>query len=168
MREFALVPSPADLQLSFKILNLVKLLGGACVGPEMIECAPREMAKLHHPLMFKTSVYMLKPVGWRGSVTMPLRKQPSPSLSGHYRDSALEDPAPKRVGSFMRKPLMLACEVLCMDTHLGSGLNEGSTEAAHLYLRAQLDLGETPNGTAVVLFVDVATAFAAMVRCLLI
>ena len=37
-----------------------------------------------------------------------------------------------------------------------------------MYLRTQLDMAESLNKTAVVLFVDVATAFAAMVRCLLV
>ena len=99
---------------------------------------------------------------------MPLKKRPSRTRAGHHRDIALEDPAPKRHGSFIRKPLKKAAGIVCQDTQVGSGLNESSTEAAHLYLRAQIDIEENINKTAVVHFAEVATVLAAMMRCLLL
>ena len=80
----------------------------------------------------------------------------------------MEDPAPKRYGSFIRRPLKEVVSSVCEYTQFGSGLNQGSIEAAHLYLRAQSDIVETLNKIAVVFFVDVTAVFAAMVRCLVV
>ena len=51
-----------------------------------------------------------------------------------------------------------------METQFGSGLNGGSTEVAHLMLKAYFDYASAKKQMMGALFVDISTAFAAMVR----
>ena len=48
----------------------------------------------------------------------------------------------------------------------GAGLNDDSTNATHLHLRAFLDVAEAMSTTCGMLFIDVCTTFATMRRCL--
>ena len=50
------------------------------------------------------------------------------------------------------------------NTQIWSGLNNGSTDFAHLYVKACLDYAALKNLSACILFLDVRTAFAAVLR----
>ena len=101
-------------------------------------------------------------------MSVPLGKLPQPSRCAHFRDITLEDPAPKRYGSQVRRHLLPVADSTCMSSQYGSGLNDGSTELAHLYLRAQLEAAEAKGMCGIAFFVDVSTAFASVSRSLLI
>ena len=51
-----------------------------------------------------------------------------------------------------------------VDTQFGSGLNKGWKEATHLYTKSLIDVARSKNLFLSIIYADVRTAFASMIR----
>ncbi len=81
-----------------------------------------------------------------------------------YRDVNLADNSAKVFGKRIRSSLLEPLQACTFETQFGSGLHGGETAIAHLYLRAVLDYGHVAKKAVAILFLDIVTAFASMVR----
>ena len=89
-----------------------------------------------------------------------------PSKCASYRDILLGAESGKVVQSIVRPVLNEIVEEYTAETQYGSGLNNGTTETAHLYARACIDLAKMRALSVGLLFIDVKTAFASMIRAI--
>ena len=81
-----------------------------------------------------------------------------------YRDVSLGDPDAKLYGQILRKFVLRMLGDLDPQMQFGSGLGGGGCDLPHLAASAALGLGEATSQCAALLFIDVSTAFASMVR----
>ena len=89
-----------------------------------------------------------------------------PSKCPSYRDILLGAESGKVIQSTVRPVLNKVVETYTEETQYGSGLNNGTTETAHSYARACIDLAKMRNMSVALLFIDVKTAFASMIRAI--
>ncbi len=64
----------------------------------------------------------------------------------------------------MRKKLFPIANELCVESQFGGGLNGGETAIAHLYLRIFVDFINNSNTSGAIVFYDVCSAFATLLR----
>ena len=64
----------------------------------------------------------------------------------------------------VRKKLFPIANRLCVDSQFGGGLNGGETAIAHLYLRMFVDFINQSNLSGAIIFYDVCSAFATLLR----
>ncbi len=88
----------------------------------------------------------------------------SPSLISSYRDILLADDDGKGVQRLLRKSLVPLAHKICVETQFGGGLNGGETAVAHLYLRLIVDSIINNKTSGALIFVDVTSAFATLLR----
>ena len=74
----------------------------------------------------------------------------------------------KAVISVSRPAFNKVAEEYTTSTQYGSGLHSGSTDLPHLYLKSCIDIAKHKNLSCAMLFVDVKTAFAGMLRQLVL
>eukprot|EP00973_Karenia_brevis_P014743 2013288-Karenia_brevis.AAC.1 len=107
--------------------------GECCTGAEVHKLLPDVMAVLLHPLHVKSSLTIRRPLQWKGGQLMNLWKgKASPSLIKNHRDVMLADHDGKVFSSLQRSELMPSVSKLIKRTQMGSGLNCGATDTAHL------------------------------------
>ena len=82
----------------------------------------------------------------------------------NYRDIMLASDPGKCIASTVRGHVNTVARSFVNNTQYGSGLNKGNAEYAHLYVKAAVDCAEIRSLSVSVLFLDVKTAFAAMLR----
>ncbi len=87
-----------------------------------------------------------------------------PALIASYRDILLMDDDGKAVQRLVRKKLFPIANRLCVDSQFGGGLNGGETAIAHLYLRMFVDFINQSNRSGAIIFYDVCSAFATLLR----
>ena len=92
------------------------------------------------------------------------RNKGSPALISSYRDILLADDDGKGVQRLLRKSLVPLAHKLCVGTQFGGGLNGGETAIAHLYLRLIVDAILHNKTSGALIFVDVTSAFATLLR----
>ena len=90
------------------------------------------------------------------------------SIPKHYRDVLLADEGGKGIQKSIRGEFNSFSGVSTTSTQWGSGLHYGSTEVAHLYIKSVFDLARVQQKCVAVLFLDVTTAFASLLREFLI
>ena len=158
------VPSLPTLILKFARLK-PKGVGEDVLGGELFSCAAHELAKLYHPLVVKASLSVCSPVQWKGGQLMGVYKgKGATSLVLSYRDVVLTDASAKAPGGILRTCSFPVVQELSVDTQFGGGFNNGSTAIAHLSLRAFIEVAEVLGLSLALLFVDVKSAFASVVR----
>ena len=89
-----------------------------------------------------------------------------PELPDSYRDITLAAESGKIIQATVRPALNNVVENYTENTQYGSGLNDGTTEMVHLYTRACIDLARHKDLSLALIFIDVKTAFASMIRVL--
>lgn len=119
------------------------------------------MALLVHPIAVKMTMLLDVPVQYSGGQLAPLHKSSSYDVPTNYRDILLSNDTGKTIQALVRPPLDSERRKSCVDT---SGLNNGSTETAHLYIRTVVELCKAKKFSVALIFADVKTAFAAMIR----
>jgi hypothetical protein len=82
----------------------------------------------------------------------------------NYRDIMLGNDNGKAFGVHIRRAILPLAKCLSLETQYGSGMNGGETAVAHLYLRIIMHASKTAGLSSAVLFVDVSSAFATMLR----
>ena len=85
----------------------------------------------------------------------------------NYRDIFLGDDSGKAISQIARSRLLPMATALTNTYQFGSGFNGGETCFAHLYIRLFIDICLNLKLNASVLFVDVVTAFASMLRSII-
>ena len=90
----------------------------------------------------------------------------SPLLCDSYRDISLGHTGGKAAAAVLRARAQAPLEHAALETQFGSGLGGGSTDVAHLYLRALRDAADAMCECVGMLFVDVTKAFPRLCRAL--
>ena len=98
----------------------------------------------------------------------PLDKKPNATSVKGKRDVRLEDPPSKKLGSWLRQAALPVIKGAVADSQYASGLNQGSTELAFMNQTAAEGAGEAQKLSSVTLFIDIASAFAEVQRCLIL
>ena len=81
-----------------------------------------------------------------------------------YRDIMLGDVNGKQATKELREILLPYAHQLARPTQFGSGLNGGETGFAHLYIRLITEACKAAQDSIAVLYIDVTTAFAVLLR----
>ena len=140
-------------------------VGEALVAPEVHKAWPLEMARLTHPIHVKSTVFISRPIQYRGGQLMELwKKKGSRSLMSSQRDVTLCDEDSKVLGGHNRSSVMPVVRSIVSPTAMGSGLNDGACDTAHLLVTKILAHAIKTNVCGYVIFADVKTAFAALYR----
>ena len=106
-----------------------------------------------------------RPIQWKGAQLAALYKGKGPRYSkASFRDVAIGDPDGKVYGTLLRKFLLKAVTSMNPNLQFGSGCGGGGCDIPHLAAQAALQLSEVRRCCVGLLFVDVSTAFAALVR----
>ena len=145
--------------------NCVRLLGESTFSGEAFRTCPVEAARALHPLVCKSLLNAEAPLQWKGAQLAALFKgKGSRAHLTSYRDVALGDPDAKLYGKLLRKFLLKSVKAIDPVMQFGSGCGGGGCDLPHLAARALLQLGEVRCCCAALLFLDVTTVFASMVR----
>ena len=135
------------------------------MGAEAYRLAPHETAKVFHPLVWKSLTNCEAPLQWKGAQLAALYKgKGSRTELTSYRDVSIGDPDAKMYGRILRQFFIKSVNGLDPVMQFGSGCGGGGCEAPHLAAQALLQLSEVQSCCVGLLFVDVSTAFASMVR----
>ena len=163
--DMSVFPSRASVSVGLSTAKLRKAVGEAVVGAEGYRVSPKFSARLLHPLLCKSLINAEAPVQWKGSQLAALYKGKGPRTQlKSYRDVALGDPDAKLYGKVLRKFLLRSVERMQPVMQFGSGLGGGGCDIPHLAVQSALHLGESRRCCVALLFLDVTTAFASMVR----
>eukprot|EP00973_Karenia_brevis_P042284 5851918-Karenia_brevis.AAC.1 len=90
----------------------------------------------------------------------------NPSQPSSYREVLLTDSSSKPFMSSSRNRMKGYLNDFVHESQFGGGCNTGSTAVCHLNARAQVDLALSSGQCVIQLYIDVRTAFAAMLRAL--
>ena len=83
----------------------------------------------------KASIFIARPLQYRGGPTQGLwKKKGSRSLIKKFRDVTLCDGDGKVYGSHNRSAILDVVKAVVNETAMGSGLNGGACDAAHLFV----------------------------------
>ena len=142
-----------------------KAVGEDGIGAEVFKVAPRSLARAWHPLFVKSALTLRPPLQFRGGmITELLKANASGGECGHYRDITIADHTAKMFCKMFRPEIVSAAATVVPTGQFGAGFNGGSTDLAHLALSAFLDAASAARRSAAILFVDLATAFASLLR----
>ncbi len=159
------VPTLIDLLNCFYAFIKGKACGEGLLISDVFKLFPYHLAKVFYPLVVKTFVRIQPPLQWKGGMICDLFKNKgSPALIASYRDILLMDDDGKAVQRLVRKKLFPIANRLCVDSQFGGGLNGGETAIAHLYLRMFVDFINQSNLSGAIIFYDVCSAFATLLR----
>ena len=85
-------------------------------------------------------------------------------MCASYRDVLLANDSGKQLSKSIRRKLIPRAKQLVFSSQYGGGFNGGETSFTHLYVRIILDTCRAMNISSAILFLDVVTAFAMMLR----
>ena len=124
-----------------------------------------ELMPILYPLYCKSYAQILPPIQLKGGMIAALFKgKGSSSLSPGSRDILLTDDCGKSLMVHARGIILPSVRHMSLATQYGSGMNGGETALAHMHVRQCFELAKTANQSGAVLFLDVSTAFASMLR----
>eukprot|EP00973_Karenia_brevis_P016577 2269031-Karenia_brevis.AAC.1 len=115
--------------------------------------------------MFKSSILCQPPIQWRGGQIHELYKGKGPiDESPNYRDISLFESFGKVYAKDARVKFKPFLDAKALNTQSGSGVRRAGTDLAHLHLRALVGIANHPKMSVAILFIDVITAYASLVR----
>ena len=159
------IPMISDLANIFNCFAKGKACGEGKLVSDVFKFFGPTMAELFFPLVVKTCTRIQPPLQWKGGMICDLFKgKGSPALINSYRDILLSDHDGKAVQRFLRARLFPTAQLLSADTQFGGGLHGGETAIAHLYLRLFIDSTLFLKLSSSVIFFDVVSAFATLLR----
>ena len=163
--DLSIIPSRPRLTTDIATAQLGKAIGESKIGAEGMRLCPAAAAGLLHPLVTKSLINAEAPLQWKGAQLATLFKgKGARSSLKSYRDVALGDPESKTYGKVLRRFLLRAIDRLNPELQFGSGLGGGGCDLPHLAARAAMQVAEVRSECGALLFLDVTTAFASMVR----
>ena len=136
-----------------------KAMGEDVVGGEVLKHFPNEIAKKLYPLFVKANARCGNPIMVKGGQLYELFKgKGMRDLVENFRDIMLASDSGKAVQSLVRPVYNRETQTESTQTQWGSGLNHGSTETAHMYIKASIDHAKQLKKSIAILCVDVKTA----------
>ena len=142
-----------------------KAAGENAVSNDLLRTFPYMFSCLLLPVYVKSVTRLDPPLQWKGGVLVELFKNKGVSSDkNNYRDILLGDNSGKHISSVIRNNLLPAAQHHCGQNQFGSGLNGGETAFAHLYIRLISEYFKAVSKSSAILFVDVTTAFAVLLR----
>ena len=161
----SLCPSVTDIARMLRTTGRHKAVGEDCVGGDVWSTFADLLAPHLHALSVKSISTVAAPLAWKGGMLMELWKGRGSTCDiSSYRDIMLQDHPAKIHGAVLRPALRAIAETATRGTQWGSGLHAGSTEVAHLAMRAMMDVAKLQRVSGAVLFLDVVSAFASFRR----
>jgi len=159
------IRTSTQLQLDYGMNKKKNAPGEDLLVPELLRINAGPVAKLMFPLRVKAVVKLSAPLQWRGGMVCELFKgKGCSSACASYRDIMLADANGKTFARHVRHVLIPACKTYIVNTQYGAGMNEGDTSITHLYIKCMIDLALHLDSSLAVLFLDIVTAFASLVR----
>ena len=152
--------------LQDKISNTkIKALGEDRVGAEIYKCAPRTMSKLTHPLFAKqyNTTWVASQLRGGHLFACPKGSGSNQTVKG-FRDVLITETNAKIMGSDLRDKTIASARKIIVNTQYGSGFNGGSPEVCQLHMKAYSDYAERMGLPFAAIFVDLASAFASIIR----
>ena len=145
-----------------KCLNGV---GEDLIGGELHALLPAATAQAMHPLQAKVVYSIRRPLIWNGGQLMTLWKgKGCKSKLTNSRDITLCVVNGKVAGKVSRKRLTGPMQKMSVETQLGSGMNGGACDTAHLSSTSPFAYSMLRNRKVFQLYVDVVAAFASLCR----
>ena len=160
-----LIPSLFDLALGFAHKQLRKAFGEDLIAGEPLRVYANDLAFLYLPIALKTYGLLDIPMLHKGGQLYALFKEKgSPNYAASYRDILLSSDVGKTIQQASRGALVQDSQNNSVQTQYGSGLNHGTTTNTHLYVKSLVDIAEKQKVSISLIFADVKTAFASMLR----
>ena len=123
------------------------------------------VATVQFPLIIKTFVRAQPSIAWRGGMICEIYKKKGPRhLRTSFRDVLLADDSGKHVSAAVRRMLLPRAKLLVHATQYGGGFNGGETSFTNLNIRCAADLCKSAGTSFAILYADVVSAFARMLR----
>jgi hypothetical protein len=133
---------------------------------ELFALQPLLFAKLLHPLYLKSILRIEEPLQWKGGLISNLYKgKGDRSECSSSRDILISDSAGKKLHSFYRKRLLPSFLRSARPTMCGGVPHRGTDYASHL-ARSFVQYCSVNTLSCSLLFVDVVSAFAGIVKAL--
>ena len=125
----------------------------------------REQLSEHVARVANSVIELEWPGKWKDAEVAPLwKKKGSRSQIGSYRDITLCNEDSKVLATFNRSSILHVVMSLVQPTAMGSGLNGGACDSAHLIVIEVLAEAMKRNLCGYTIFADVRTAFATLHR----
>lgn len=106
------------------------------------------------------------PTQWRGGLVTGLDKGHGGNLPEHARDITMMDDEGKVYMGILRHSLNPALSRYTFETQVGSGLHTASAESCSILAQSLISHAISVDKSVAVLFLDIKTAFAAMIRAI--
>jgi len=159
------IPLPSHLMHQFALTNAFKGFGEDLVPGIFLKLFPKFCTAIFYPIFIKSFNFLAPPIQWKGGMLQELFKNKgSSSDKSNYRDIMLGSIPGKKCFSTLRKCLIPFASSIVGLSQFGSGFNGGETAFAHLYLRLIFDYAKKIQTSCCVLFLDVSSAFASLLR----
>ena len=159
------IPNLFDLEMQFQHAPANKATGEDLIKGKLLSMFCKPLAQILYPVVFKSFVRVSAPFQWRGGMLTELFKaKGSSKYLDNYRDIFLGDFSGKAIFKRVRKLLIPYAFDLVGDFQFGAGFNGGETALPHLYVRLYTDYCNHHKINSSLLFVDVASAFASLMR----
>lgn len=166
IKDPTLLPPETAVRAMYATMNGAKGASESGWGPDLFKAAAKQLAALPHPLYVKAVSLMRLGMTLKVGMGHPLDKKTNATAVKQKRNIRLECPPVKKLSSWLRKAALPAVNGIVADTQFGSGLNQGSTEMAYMAQLAAEGAGGAQLLTSVALYIDIASAFAEVHRCL--
>ena len=161
----AALPSPTQVVFGFLRRKTGKGHGEDNIKNEFIRKYAQMFMILQYLLYVKSYMRLAPPLQWKGGLVAALFKgKGSPSLTSNHRDIMLGSDSGKSFVGHVRSCILRMVKYMSVDTQFGSGMNGGESAMAHLYVRCVIDAAKFLKCGMSILYMDVATAFATMLR----
>jgi len=159
------IPLPSCIMSQFALTDPSKTWGEDPIVGILLKKFPKLFTSVLYPVLLKSYFYMAPPIQWKGGMLHELFKNKGSSAEKEcYRDIMLGSIPGKKCFKPIRSKLIPFAASIVGLSQFGSGFNGGETAFAHLYLRLVYDYARKINSSAGVLFLDVSSAFATLLR----
>jgi len=159
------IPSPTRVINMSLNANMYKAPGENLIVGNVHRKFANEVGMLMFPLVLKTFVRIQPSITWRGGMVHEIYKNKGPRyLRPNFRDVLLANDSGKHVAKEIRKSLLPRAKKLIHASQYGGGFNGGETAFANMTIRCASDLCKGMGLSFSVLYADVVSAFARMLR----
>jgi len=159
------IPSPTDVVAMALNAKVGKAPGENKIVGKAHKMFASLFAYTYFPLVLKMFVRIQPPIQYKGGMIYEIYKGKGVHhMCSSFRDVLLANDSGKHVCTYVRHQLLPWARKLVHSTQFGGGFNGGETSFAHLYARSVLDACRAGGLSCGILFLDVVTAFARMLR----
>eukprot|EP00969_Alexandrium_andersonii_P092050 4063573-Alexandrium_andersonii.AAC.1 len=158
------MPTVAEIVRAIKRISPHRATGEDGIPGDLLKAAPVAVARLLHPLFLKAFATGYEPFAWRGGQAFQIPKAvPDKSLCSSHRAVVLADAVSKLHHTIGRSRAFPDYARYVAETQFGGMPKRGPDFASHL-VRATLRHTAAKRMCGAVLFVDIATAYYAVLR----